>query len=265
MANANHLTASEITSLNTRNIVKIVADIDNLDLLREARENEQGKDRPRKTALGALEMRIDTLLAAQDDADTDTDTDVSDEPTSEVPDVVSIVTSPTTEPEPTEPEPEPEPAATALTDTEACAKAFLAALADGDKALVATMIAQVRQDNADDEAMADALVGQFKAAKAARRTRTRTRKGGVSAKVLGMVEAAINAAQRDESTLDGSILITRAHMDEAGMTKSYRKSVPWTGSGRARRAARSIGYTTSTCRIDGDFAVKVDPIKNEVE
>lgn len=138
----------EITTANSRNAIKAIKEITDVSVLAEALKLESGKDTPRSTVAGALQMRIDIIK----DAGEANVEEPTAEPTEPKPAII-LVDEPKAE----------EPAVVEPTPTENCAVAFLAALKAGDSGLTAVLIAEVRREDADNDEMAEALVKAFAA------------------------------------------------------------------------------------------------------
>lgn len=224
-----------IINSNSRNAITAVKGETNLDVLTEALHEENSKDRPRSTVIGALEMKIDILKDSGEE--------------------VTPVVEPTPEPAPvvdSVPEPTPAPVVD-RTASENCAAAFLAALRSGDVDLTATLIAEVRREDGDDSEMAKALITEFSKALATKAKRTPKPAGAASDRVVNKLKETIALCTADEN---GVITIPRETMDAAGWTAVWFKwSSEWN---RGKRGSAKLGSRGVAAEVLGFTAELTD-------
>lgn len=215
------MTVDHILSLTSADARDWARHTDDRDLLVEVQVAAAADEsRPRRTLLAAIEYRLSTLRSHDDDEVVARNDLVAAE--------VEPVVVPTVEP-------------VASVDHATCAAAFVAALRSGDAVLVAAMIADVRRDGGDDDAMASALVAAMAAsvpAPARVRVATGTPKStGVDVK--GRISKVIEIIGGEGPEYHA----TPEQMVEAGFPASWIKhAAAWSMSNTAGRAAHALGF-----------------------
>lgn len=257
------MNATSLTSLNSRNALKAIRDISDVDVLREALEQEGASESPRSTVMGAIQMRIDTLpdeggeIVVDDAAwqiKSNENGSISEADTGAVVVPAADVAD------------DSAPEVAISSSINDCALAFFAALRSGDEKLVTVLISEVRREDADDAAMAAALINAFSTIKAQAKSQANKSERKPQAKkepgdrAMARLLEGIKAGSTDD---DGVVTINRAAMDAAGWTRVwFGWAHEWDcgKTGNARLGAKGVlaqaaGYTANLANEDSDEAV----------
>src|SRR5690606_38651772 len=207
------VTAEQIVSMGVRQAREAIDQIDDITLLDRIIEAEQA-GKARKSLIGIARLRADGLresgeavISVDEAAEREAMVGITLPTGVTVPaDMVRIEigasraegedTPQVAQEAPVEPEaapaeaqaaPEPEAVQEAPVEPEQgssvddCARAFFAALRQGNAALVAALLAEVRREDADDEAMAEAIIRAYGATQPPRRARPARSTGATTA------------------------------------------------------------------------------------
>lgn len=223
------MTCADILALSSTNAREWARAATDRDLLVEVRDAANADtDRPRRSLLAAIEFRLAALDAIQSEDD-EVARDDSPPPAEEAP-VVHDARVVATEPD---------------VDLTTCARAFVAALASGDVALVASMIDDVRRNAHDRMALAEALVSvrQDVAVVAPVAKPARVRTVPTAGANTPIAERFAQAASLGTTSDDGAIILDREAMTRAGFPASWHTASLWHVTyGSARQAARRHGF-----------------------